>query len=64
MALNGKLIKEGGNLGGHKSKKEAVTAALCEYTHRRKQLQVIQLFGTVDYEPNYSYRIERTARKA
>ena len=33
-------------LGGHKTKKEAVTAALREYVKRRKQVRIIELDGT------------------
>jgi len=37
LALDDKLIEEAQRAGNHKTKKEAVTAALAEYVKRRKQ---------------------------
>lgn len=64
LALDDKLIEEARKLGGHKSKKAAVTAALDEYVLRRKQKDVIRLFGTIEYDPTYDYKAERKARRA
>lgn len=51
LALDDKLINEARRIGGHATKKEAVTAALDEYIRRRKQVEVLKLFGTIDYDP-------------
>ncbi|MGA7885397.1 MAG: type II toxin-antitoxin system VapB family antitoxin [Acidobacteriaceae bacterium] len=64
LALDDNLIEEARKLGGHKSKKAAVTAALDEYILRRKQKDVIRLFGTIEYDPAYDYKAERKARRA
>jgi len=64
LALDDRLIEEARKLGGHKSKKEAVNAALDEYVRRRRQTDVIRLFGTIDYDPAYDYKAERRARRA
>lgn len=64
LALDDKLIEEARRTGGHKTKKEAVTAALEEYVRRRKQLRVLELFGTVDYDPAYDYKSERRRKRA
>ena len=53
------LIEEAQEVGGHKSKKEAVTVALREYIGRRKQLRILELFGTIDYDPAYDYKAAR-----
>jgi hypothetical protein len=50
-------------LGGHKTKKDAVTAALAEYIQRRKQIGIIKLFGTIDYDPAYDYKAARRRRR-
>lgn len=63
LALDDNLIEEARKLGGHKSKKAAVTAALDEYIRRHKQMEVIRLFGTIDYDPGYHYKAERKARR-
>jgi Arc/MetJ family transcription regulator len=60
LDVDDKLIDAVKQLGGHKSKKDAVTAALNEYIQRRKQQEVIELFGTIDYDPKYDYKKQRT----
>ena len=59
LALDDQLIEEARKLGGHKTKKEAVTKALEEYVRRRQQLKIIELFGTIDFDPAYDYKKER-----
>ena len=53
LAIDDELINEARRVGNHKTKKEAVTAALEEYVNRRKQLELIALFGTIDYDSDY-----------
>lgn len=63
LALDDRLIEEARRIGGHKTKKDAVTAALKEYVQRRKQLEILDLFGKVDYWEDYDYRqLRRKAR--
>ncbi len=57
------LAEKAKTLGRHKSRKAAVIAALTEYVQRRKQREIIELFGTIDYDPAYNYKQERTAKK-
>ncbi len=52
LAIDDKLIEEARQLNQHKTKKEAVTAALREYIQRRKQLQILKPFGTIDDDPD------------
>jgi len=56
LALEDTLIDEARRLGNHKSKKESVIAALEEYARRRKQLEILDPFGTIDYDPEYDYK--------
>jgi Arc/MetJ family transcription regulator len=63
LAIDDKLIEEARRTGGHKTKKEAVTAALDEYIRRRKQLRLLELFGTIDYDPAYNYKAARTRKR-
>ena len=63
LALNDDLIEEARQIGGHRTKKAAVTAALEEYVQRRKQLAILDLFGTVDYDPSYDYKAERKRKQ-
>jgi Bacterial antitoxin of type II TA system, VapB len=56
LALDDRLIVQAVKIGHHKTKKEAVMAALKEYITHRKQLNVLGLFGTIDFSSNYNYK--------
>jgi hypothetical protein len=56
LAIDDRLIDEARRIGNHATKKEAVTAALDEYIRRRKQLEILDLFGTIDFDPTYDYK--------
>ena len=59
LASDDRLIEEARKLGRHRTKWETVTAALNEYIQRRKQQNILSLFGTIDYEQTYDYKRER-----
>ena len=63
LALDDELIEEARRAGGHKTKKEAVTAALAEYVKRRKQLQILKSFGSVEFDPAYDYKAGRQRKR-
>lgn len=56
LALDDRLIDEAQQIGHHATKKAAVTAALQEYVNHRKQLEILKLFGTIDYDPAYDIK--------
>ncbi len=56
LAIDDALIEEARRVGKHKTKKEAVTAALDEYIRWRKQLEIIDHFGTIDFDPTFDYK--------
>lgn len=60
LALDDKLIMQALKVGHHKTKKEAVTAALKEYIAHKKQLNIFKLFGSVDFDRNYDYKKARS----
>ncbi len=53
VALDDALIKETQEVGCHKTKKAVVTAALREYIQRRRQLEILNLVGKVEYYDDY-----------
>jgi uncharacterized protein YcgI (DUF1989 family) len=59
LAIDDRLISEAQKVGHHRTKKEAVTAALDEYIRKRKKLDVLEMFGKIDYDENYDYKLER-----
>ena len=64
LAIDDKLIEEAQKVGGHKTKKETVNSALSEYIQHRKQLEILKLFGTIDYDPRYDYKAARWRKGA
>ncbi len=63
LAIDDQLIAEAKKLGRHRTKKDAVNAALDEYVRRRKQQKIVSLFGTIDYYENYDYKSERRRKR-
>jgi Arc/MetJ family transcription regulator len=59
LAIDDSLIDEARRVGRHSTKKEAVTIALQEYVSRHKQLAILDLFGTIDFDPTYDVRRSR-----
>lgn len=62
LALDDRLLEEALRIGGRATKKDTVTEALQEYISRRKQARVLELFGSVDYDPKYDYKKQRRRR--
>ena len=56
------LIRDALLLGGKRTKREVIEEALQEYVLRRKQQQLLSLFGTLDYDPGYDYKKQRARR--
>jgi Arc/MetJ family transcription regulator len=63
LALDDKLIVAAQRAGKHKTKKEAVNAALEEYVRQRKRMELIDAFGTFDFDPAYDYKAERRRKR-
>jgi Arc/MetJ family transcription regulator len=59
LTLDDNLVEETRKIGQHKTKLEAVTAALREYIQHRKHLEILALTGTVDFDPDYDYKAGR-----
>jgi len=62
LAIDEKLLEEALKIGGHKTKKNAVNEALKEYIMKRRQKDILSVFGKIDFEPSYDYKKERKIR--
>jgi Arc/MetJ family transcription regulator len=62
LAIDDRLLEEARKAGGHKTKKETVNEALKEYIQRRKQAEILDLFGKIDFDPSYDYKRQRKRR--
>ncbi len=63
LVIDDRLIEAARRAGGHRTKKEAVTAALDEYVKRRMQLRLLAQFGRIDNDPAYGYKAERRKKR-
>lgn len=63
LGLDDRLIEEARSVGHHRTKKEAVTAALEEYIKRRRQKEILDLAGQIVFDPAYDYKAERRRRR-
>ena len=56
LAIDQKLLQKALEVSGLKTKKDTVNLALEEFINRHKQLEVLDLFGKMDPDPNYDYK--------
>jgi hypothetical protein len=56
LAIDPDLLQKALEVSGQKTKKDTVTLALKELINRRKQLDIIDLFGKMDPDPDYDYK--------
>ena len=56
LAIDDDLINEALTLGHFKTKEDTVITALKEFINRRKQLEIVDLFGQFDPDPDYDYK--------
>ena len=62
LAIDDHLLNQALKAGGHKTKKATVNEALKEYVQRRKQAEIVDLFGKIDLDPEYDYKRQRKRR--
>ena len=53
------ILEEAVDVGEHRTKKAAVTQALREYIERHRQKEILEFFGTIDYDESYDYKEQR-----
>lgn len=62
LAIDEKLLNEALRVSGHKTKKNTVNEALKEFIQRRKQKDILSLFGKIEMKPSYDYKRDRRDR--
>jgi Arc/MetJ family transcription regulator len=60
LAIDPDLLERALSVSGEKTKKAAVTQALKEFIARREQKRLLELFGGLDWDPDYDYKSERS----
>ena len=59
LAIDQELLSEALEIGKLPTKKATVNEALLEFIQRRKQLKILELFGKIEYDPEYDYKLDR-----
>ena len=62
LAIDDNLLIQAQNIAGLKTKKDTVNQALKEFVQRRKQEEIISLFGEVNYDNDYDYKAMRSRK--
>ena len=56
LALDDNLLALAQKVGGMKTKKDTVNSALKEFIERRRQEEILGLFGTIEWDNAYDYK--------
>ncbi len=62
LDINDQLLNCALEIGGFRTKKETVNAALEEFIQRRKAEDLISLFGKIEYDSDYDYKSLRNRK--
>lgn len=62
LSIDPKLLEEALELSGERTKTAAVVRALKEFIARRRQKGILDLFGKLDWNPDFEPKRERSRR--
>lgn len=60
LSIEPELLEKALRVSGEKTKKAAVTKALKEFIARREQRKLLELFGRLEWNPDFDYKAERS----
>ena len=62
LSIDPALLEKALIVSGERTKKAAVTKALQEFIARREQKRLLELFGKLEWNPDFDYKKERSRR--
>lgn len=62
LALDNELLDRAFRVSGEATKRAAVTRALQEFIARREQRRVAELFGKLERDSAYNYKVDRSRK--
>jgi len=62
LAIDDTLLVTAQDISGLKTKRETVNLALKEFIQRRKQEEILNMFGKIEYESDYNYKENRNRK--
>ena len=60
LSIDPKLIEQAFKVSGERTKAAAVTKALQEFVAHRRQKEMLDLAGKLEWDPGYDYKRERS----
>ena len=63
LSIDPVLLETALKAGGLKTKKDTVNLALTEFIRRRRNADILSLFGTIAYDGDYNYKTARRSEK-
>jgi len=62
LSIDPDLIELARRLSGERTKRAAVTRALEEFVARRRQKDLLKLFGKLSWDRSFNYKAERSRK--
>ena len=62
LQIDDRLLTKAQKAGGFRTKKDTVNHALSEFLRRREQKDIVSLFGTIDFAPDFDHKKLRAKR--
>jgi hypothetical protein len=62
LAIDPDLLERAVEVSGERTKTAAVTRALEEFIARRQQAKIADLFGTLEWDHDYEYKVSRSRK--
>jgi hypothetical protein len=62
LQIDDRLLNKARKIGGFRTKKDTVNQALLEFLRHREQRAIVDLFGTVDFLPDFDHKKLRANR--
>jgi hypothetical protein len=62
LAIDPDLLERAVEVSGERTKTAAVKRALEEFIARRQQGKIADLFGTLEWDPEYDYKASRSRK--
>jgi Arc/MetJ family transcription regulator len=60
LDIDPRLLDKAVEVSGERTKTAAVTRALREYVARHEQKRLVELFSSLDWDPEYDYKADRS----
>jgi Arc/MetJ family transcription regulator len=64
LGIDEKILRRAYRVGGFRTKREAVNAALTEFVQRHEQRRILKGLGTIRFRKDWDYKADRKKRES